>query len=203
MARGLNFFSGLEYTPAPLSFLLRERQWRMGEIEKLRERIDADRSSIGRKCDRLVERSGSWLGVTQSRIAEKDAGIAAAEARIAELQDDITALDRVIPMHPVKVDLSILPPIRKRLPDLIPRGHLERGVLDVLRSVAGHHLATAEIAVALALEHGLDTTQGRTGWKRVRQACVKCLNHLEKQGKVIRLHAKQTYGDGYWIISER
>lgn len=200
MAKGLNFFVGLEYTPAALSFLLRERQWRMGAIEKLQEQIDDARREIElsrsriRTCPKLKGPEGYRIGTLEAQIKEL-------LPEIGPLQDDITALDRVIAMHPVKVDLSNLPAVRKRRPDLLPRGHLERGVLNELRLVRGENLTTAEIARALALKHGIDTTPGCNGWQRLRRACVQCLNYLAETGRVKRLHARQTNGDGFWTLS--
>jgi hypothetical protein len=200
MAKGLNTFTGLEYTPAALSFPLRERQWRMGEIAKLREQIDDDRGQIERARSRI--RTCPLLKAPEgSRIAKLETSIKDAAARIPVLEDDIAAIDRVLAMHPHKVDLSQLKPVRKRQPDLLPRGHLERSILNILRSASGSPLTTVEIATAVALEHSLDTTPSVAGRQRVREACVKCLNYLAGLGNVERLHSKKTYGDGFWIIS--
>lgn len=58
------------------------------------------------------------------RISTLKASIKEAVATFPVLEDDIAALDRVIAMHPHKVDLSQPKPVRERQPDLLPRGHL-------------------------------------------------------------------------------
>ena len=114
MAKGMNRFSGVPLTPAALAFPMRERQWRAGELSRLTDRI--------REWEKQIE-----LG----------------KARIQELREQLKALDMVIGLHPIKIDPTTLPPVRKeRAPDLALRA-----------AIAGNHRGAATPA-ANTRHHG-------------------------------------------------
>jgi hypothetical protein len=46
------------------------------------------------------------------------------------LREEIAALDTVIGLHPIKVDLSNVPAVRKNAPRILPYGTLKRTLLE-------------------------------------------------------------------------
>lgn len=165
MAKGLNRFTNVPVTPPELAFPIRQRQWRSGEIARLRK---------------LIKTS---------------------EEELRLLQREVDALDVVIGMHKIKIDPRTLPSVTKQAPRLLPYGALKRGIMNALRSAGGKEMTTVEIALKVAEENSLDTTPERR--KKLRIACVKELNYLLRRGDVVRLHAKQTNGDGFWRLAEQ
>jgi hypothetical protein len=172
MAKGMNRFSGVPLTPAALAFPMRERQWRAGELSRLTDRI--------REWEKQIE-----LG----------------KARIQELREQLKALDMVIGLHPIKIDPTTLPPVRKNAPRILPYGQLSRAIVEELQRQQRKPVTTVEIALAVAQKHELETTRKRLNELRV--AVVKQLNHLLKKGLVERLHSRRTNADGWWIIAAK
>ena len=103
-----------------------------------------------------------------------------------ELQSLLDALDRVIPLHEVKVDPKVIKGQRPRQKSLFPYGSLTRVIFRCLREAGGKPCFTSEIALDLMRESGIPVTRDKEVY--VTDRVSRRLNGLAKEGRVLRHH---------------
>lgn len=117
---------------------------------------------------------------------------------LVELNQQLAALDAVIPRHEVKVDPKRIVGTRPRGPALLPFGVMSREILRCLRQAEGTPRYTSEIAMHVARATGLDMTKvrkadliGRVGDR---------LKKMRAAGLIRSQHDQATNSEGTWAL---
>jgi hypothetical protein len=118
--------------------------------------------------------------------------------RLAEIKNDIGALDRVLGTLGYTGDLDAEMPRQKR-EVLFGRGELTRSILDELRNASGP-MGSRDIAQAIVSLSGQDARDRKTITELTRRAS-KALRILKKSGHVRSQVGK--FGNLLWQINEK
>ncbi len=117
------------------------------------------------------------------------------------LEQELAALDRVIPRHEVKVDPRAIEGVRPQRPRLVSSGGVIKGILACLRGFNGVPVSTIEIAFYVARLNGLAlTAEMQADWvKRVG----KRLRGLRAEGVVNSFHDTEPGSQawGMWALA--
>ena len=130
------------------------------------------------------------------RLSEMQANI---DEKLKALQDELDALDAVIPLHEVQVDPKVIKGRKPKGPSLAQHGELTRFLLNRLREAGDQWLYTSELAAEFVRLHNVDLNQIRMSdvMDRVR----KRLGVLEREGDVRRHHERTTQDLGRWSLA--
>lgn len=122
-----------------------------------------------------------------------------APAQLARYQNELNAIDAVIPLHEVKVDPSAIVGKRPKRKNSLPRGAMKRHILNYLRS-ANAPLYTDDIALHVAKLENIDLE----AFPRVRftRLISYRLKDMARQGLVTRHHLQITSKLGRWTIRD-
>jgi hypothetical protein len=121
------------------------------------------------------------ISALRAKRAELSGELIAAEKRILQLRDDITALDRTIRVFdPTAEPHTIRPIFRRKKPTLIPRGQCSRAVLGILRH-AECPMTAREIAGQLAARYQIDASNTEA----MKPLVAKVRNTLPRQSGLV------------------
>lgn len=147
--------------------------------------------------------SMAWLiRVRQVRKGQLDKFLAL-QARLPEqialAQQELAAIDAVIPFHEVKVDPDAIAGRQPRRKAMAPYGQLTRQIIRCLKAASGRPVLTPEIAYYVAREAGVDLNQMRPSdlMTRVRDR----LRAMCRLGIVHRHHPRETEDVGTWSLA--
>lgn len=120
-------------------------------------------------------------------------------AQIARVQQDLAAIDAVIPFHEVKVDPGAIAGRQPRRKALAPHGQLTKQIVRCLKAADGKPIFTPEIAYFFARQAGLDLKKVNSSdlMTRVRDR----LRAMCRLGIVHRHHPCETDDLGSWSLA--
>jgi hypothetical protein len=119
--------------------------------------------------------------------------------KIKALQNELDALDAVIPLHEVPVDPQVIKGRRPKGPALAQHGELTRFLLNRLREAGDQGLYTSELAAEFVRLHNVDLSQVKMAV--VMDRVKKRLGALEREGDVRRHHELATQNLGRWSLA--
>ena len=119
--------------------------------------------------------------------------------KIKELQEELDALDAVIPLHEVPVDPKVIKGRKPKGPALASHGELTRFLLNRLREAGGQWLYTSELAAEFVRLHNVDLNKIKM--PDVMDRVAKRLGVLEREGDVRRHHERETQDLGRWSLA--
>ncbi|WP_432731179.1 hypothetical protein [Variovorax sp. W6] len=117
---------------------------------------------------------------------------------IAKTEEELAAIDAVIPFHEVKVDPTVIVGRRPKKKSLAPRGQMTKQIIRCLKAANGKPVHTPEIAHFFAREVGLDLHQ-----MRVRELVIRVRTRLKALcalGIVRRHHPQGRAEMGNWSL---
>lgn len=118
--------------------------------------------------------------------------------KIKALQEELDALDAVIPLHDVPVDPKVIKGRKPKGPSLGQYGELTRFLLNRLREANGQWLYTSELAAEFVRLHNVDLNEIKM--PDVMDRVAKRLGVLEREGDVRRHHERATQDLGRWSL---
>ena len=119
--------------------------------------------------------------------------------KIKALQEELDALDAVIPLHEVPVDPKVIKGRKPKGPALAQHGELTRFLLNRLREAGGQWLYTSELAAEFVRLHDVDLDKIKM--PDVMDRVAKRLGVLEREGDVRRHHERETQNLGRWSLA--
>lgn len=119
--------------------------------------------------------------------------------KISALQEELDAIDAVIPLHEVPVDPKVIKGRKPKGPTLAQHGELTRFLLSRLREAGGQWLYTSELAAEFVRLHGVDLNEIKM--PEVMDRVAKRLGVLEREGDVRRHHDRETQSLGRWSLA--
>lgn len=119
--------------------------------------------------------------------------------KIKALQEELDALDAVIPLHEVQVDPRVIKGRRPQRPAMAPHGELTRFLLNRLREADGQWLYTSELAAEFVRVQGIDLSKLRMA--DITDRVSKRLRMLQHAGDVRRHHDSSTQELGRWSLA--
>ena len=147
--------------------------------------------------------SMAWLIRKRSVIKGQIDRLSKAQAdipgKIKALQEELDALDAVIPLHEVPVDPKVIKGRKPKGPALARHGELTRFLLSRLREADGQWLYTSELAGEFVRLHNVDLNQIKM--PDVMDRVAKRLGVLEREGDVRRHHDRETQNLGRWSLA--
>jgi hypothetical protein len=96
-------------------------------------------------------RQRAWL---KGQIDQCEKQLGELPRRIVDLQQQLAALDAVIPRQEVKVDPKIIRGTKPKGPEMFPYGVASKSILRALREANGKPMFTLELAVQLLSDTG-------------------------------------------------
>lgn len=119
--------------------------------------------------------------------------------RIEGLQNELRAIDAVIPHHRVKVDPEIIQGKRLYAPRILGGGTMTREILRALREATPSCLFTSEIAFRVARRAGVDIVE--VGEAQLMDRIGRRLRALAQHRVVVRHHPTSTRAQGSWSLA--
>ena len=121
---------------------------------------------------------------------------AALPEKIRILENELAALDSVIPLHEVKVDASAIVGKRTCRPRTAPHGELKRSLIRSLKAAKGQPVTTIELVLQFARQNKIDLTKVKQA--DIMDSARKCLGPMADRGIVLRCHPVETTQHGSW-----
>lgn len=118
--------------------------------------------------------------------------------QIAQAEQELAAIDAVIPFHEIQVDPNSIEGRRPRRKSLASHGQLTKLIVRCLKAANGKPVRTPEIAYFFAREAGVDPNQMKS-----RDLVLRVRNRLRamcKLGIVRRHHPLKTEDMGSWSL---
>ena len=140
----------------------------------------------------LIRQKRTLLG----RLEKKEKTLRELPDEILKLQQAISALDAVIPLHEVAVDPSAIKGKRTKKPPFLPYGVVTRGILECLRLANGVPITSMEISLHIAKANNKSLNSSR-----LRTSVRKRLKAMADSGIVIRHHDLITREYGIWTLA--
>lgn len=185
-------------TPSSLKWLLDRRARIAGEIAKSQdaegERLEALQAELAR-----IDTQRAKLVLAGDRMASAHTSLCEALCR------DLAAIDQVLQLHEVSIDLSLLPPVRghNRIA-ATDHGQMTRLIFACLRSSCGKACTTTQVALYVASKLG---STGRTeNFDDLRYRVRYRLKKLVSEQRLERLHEVKGRIEGSWrlpLVSSR
>jgi len=162
------------------------------------------RTKIPSSLKWLVDRRARTLAkrTEQMRRAEMSTHEASRLVEVAaSLQADLDSIDRVLSLHEIAVDPSIIRPRRTPQGMLLPYGKVTRAIYACLRAANGEWRSTTEVLAFVTQRQGLAITS--ESYAHARLVVRRRLKAMVAAGKIRRRHEGRTHLEGYWALLER
>lgn len=179
-------------TPPSLKWLLTRRARLLGELQKL-EKALPQRLMAARKA---VKRAESTLQAANRR---SEVERAMTDRMKKAMQSDLAAIDAILRLHEIPIDLEAIAPIRtQEAGRVLHHGAVTRAIFECLSQTDARPASTTEVALYVAMRNGLELDDVELGEFRykVRQS----LKGLCQKGKVDRVHQAKTRIEGRWQL---
>lgn len=121
---------------------------------------------------------------------------------LASLKSSLAAIDQTLALHEVKVDVSLIQPVRSKYVRInLPHGELTKSILMCLRLHAGERaVSTNEIVSFIAARYAdLAATPARRS--RLSQSVHDRIKPLVRSGVIQRHHDPKSNGYGLWSLA--
>jgi hypothetical protein len=118
--------------------------------------------------------------------------------QIAQAEQELAAIDAVIPFHEIKVDPNLIEGRRPRRKALAPYGHLTKLIVRCLKVANGKPVSTPEIVYFFTREAGVDPNQLNS--RELVAGVRRRLRAMCKLGIVRRHHPRKTEDMGSWSL---
>jgi hypothetical protein len=179
-------------TPPSLKWLINKKSRLEGELSSLKNAHPKQLSLL----QDYLSKADSNLRVIEHGIIQ----IQEATKSIPILEKEIDALNTVLKLHEIKINLDLIAPkrLRSQLQQVIPYGGVTSSIFEYLNQQPSQPCKTSEIALYVAHKYQLDIdSENIKGFSRqVRQR----LRTLYAEGKVLRLHNQVTCKEGQWML---
>jgi hypothetical protein len=147
--------------------------------------------------------SMAWLiKVRAARKGRLDKLLALQETlphQIAQVQQELLAIDAVIPLHVVEVDPTVIVGRQPRQKALASYGQMTKSILRCLKRADGKAVHMLEIAYFFAREAGVDLNQ--VSHQHLTRCIGLRLTALCNMGLIKRHHPLKTSGVGSWSLA--
>lgn len=100
--------------------------------------------------------------------------------KIKEYQVALDAVEVILARHPLKVEMSSIPSVKRHAPRLLPYGKVTQYLLRTFREHPGERLSTFAVSVEVAKHAGL--TLSREEFRGFKGTVLSALNALRAQG---------------------
>lgn len=180
-------------TPPSLKWLIKKRARLHGELNALIESLPRQQKILEDNI-RLVEKTLRTIdySIRMQRESCK---------KIPELKKQIDALDIILGIHEVKIDISLIKPtpsLTKGLKGQVPHGGLTKTILQCLSEAPNATKGTSEIATYIAVKYGLNADAHNLA--ELKRYTRKRLNALCRDNRVKRTHSLVTSEEGRWML---
>lgn len=179
-------------TPSSLKWLLDRRARIAGEIAKAQDAEDERLQSLRVELARI--------DALRAKLVQASDRMALAHNSLRDaLIRDLAAIDQVLQLHEVSIDLSLLPPVRghNRIA-ATDHGQMTRLIFACLRSSGGKACTTTQVALYVASKLG---STGRTENFDDLRYRVRCrLKRLVYDHRLERLHEVKGRIEGSWRL---
>lgn len=152
----------------------------------------------------LVDRRSRTLGSKKAQLRKAKASIDEADRLrqvAASLQADLDSIDRVLSMHEVPLDPSMIAPRKTPQGRLLPYGKVTRGIYACLRKAEGRWCSTTEVLVFVAQRQGLSVCSET--YAHARLVVRRRLRALAYAGKIRRRPEPKLHLEAYWALNPK
>lgn len=144
----------------------------------------------------------AWLirkrGALRGQLDKAQKQFAELPGKIHLLEAELNALDKVIPLHEVKVDPSAIKGKRTHAPRIAPNGALTAFLLRTLKESAGEPVNSHVLTHNFMLEQSIEMT--KPNLIRAGKSVKNRLKNLEKEKVAVRHHALKSNDFGVWSL---